>query len=84
MAPDNMHTIPETNLSISDCLESIECTIAFDVRDWGEDNRSAWLYGIVFGWEDAEKEIQNKFHWSDGDIERLRQLHQQWALLKNR
>ena len=30
---DGMLTIPEIKMSKMNCLESIECTIAFDVRD---------------------------------------------------
>lgn len=82
MAPDNMITYPQILLDINNCLESIECTIAFDVNDWSEDKRLAWIYGIVFGWEDEEKEIQNKFSWSDDDIKRLNKLHKEWKALK--
>lgn len=85
MTPDNyLYTYPKTDLNLTDCLDSIECTIAFDVRDWSEDNRSAWIYGIVFGWNDDEGEVElkNKFHWSDADINRLHTLHEQWIRLK--
>ena len=33
-------------------FESIECAIAFHPRDWSEYRRDAWIYAIVFGWED--------------------------------
>lgn len=83
MTPDNMITYPQILLNPNNCLGSIECTIAFDVRDWSEDKRLAWIYGIVFGWEDDEKEIQNKFSWSDDDIKRLNKLHKEWKALKH-
>ena len=82
MTPDNILTYPKSEMDIQGCLDSIECTIAFDVRDWSEDSRLAWIYGIVFGWDDAEKEIQNNFRWSDADIKRLRKLHRQWIELE--
>lgn len=47
---DGLFTVPATNGPITtNALESIECTIAFDVRDWSEDRRSQWIYFIVFG-----------------------------------
>jgi len=76
---DGMYGMPVIN---TNCLESIECSIAFDVRDWSEDKRSAWIYGIVFGWKDEKKEIQAKFNWSDEDIKRIEKYHEQWVKLK--
>ena len=79
-----MLTFPKSESPLSDCLDSIECSIAFDVRDWSEDRRSAWIYGIVFGWDDAEDEIKRKFHWDDNDVKRLHLLHRQWESLKRK
>lgn len=81
-SPDELLTYPENRLNIQNCLESIECTIAFDVKDWGEDNRSAWIFGIVFGWDEELNDIANKYHWGDATIERLNKLHKQWIELK--
>lgn len=80
--PDELLTYPEIKLNIQNCLESIECTIAFDVKDWSEDNRSAWIYGIVFGWDESLNDIAKKYHWNDATIERLNKLHKQWIELK--
>ena len=57
-------------------FESLECTIAFDVKDWGADRRSAWIYGIILGWDDEEcfKELKAEFGWDDTTIERLKKL----------
>lgn len=63
-------------------LESIECAIAFDVRDWCADRRSAWIYAIVFGWEDAWEEVANKFGWDEEDRKRAKMYHEQWEALK--
>ena len=50
---DGMLVFPGSETEpIMNPLESIACTIAFDVRDWFEDRRSAWIYCIVFGLED--------------------------------
>lgn len=82
---DGIYTIPQSKSPTMNCLESIECAIAFDVRDWSEDKRSAWIYGIVFGWDDddSENEIQNKFHWDDEDIIKLKQYHAEWERVKS-
>lgn len=68
-------------------LESIECAIAFDVRDWGADRRSAWIYAIVFGWgeeddDEAWNEMREAHGWDDEDIKRAKQYHEQWEALK--
>lgn len=70
-------------------FESIECAIAFDVRDWGNDRRSAWIYAIVFGWgfedwddEDSWDEIAEKFGWDEEDRKRAKMMHEQWIKAK--
>jgi hypothetical protein len=57
-------------------LEAIACVMAFDSRDWSEDFRLAWIYGIVFGWGDAIEEVQEKFEWSDQTIQQLVRLRE--------
>ena len=65
-------------------FESIECAIAFDVRDWSEDRRSAWIYAIVFGWdyEDSWDELAKKFGWDEEDRKRANVMHEQWIKAK--
>ena len=65
-------------------FESIECAIAFDVRDWAEDRRSAWIYAIVFGWdyEDSWDEVAKKFGWDEEDRKRANMMHEQWIKAK--
>jgi len=65
-------------------FESIECAIAFDVRDWSEDRRSAWIYAIVFGWdyEDSWDEVAKKFGWDEEDRKRANAMHEQWIKAK--
>lgn len=80
---DGLFTYPASNGEIQDCLESIECTIAFDVRDWSSDRRSAWIYGIVFGWDgESFDELSKQYGWDSADKIRLSKLHQQWLELK--
>lgn len=75
---DGMYNMPVIN---TNCLESIKRTIAFDVRDWSEDRRSAWIYGIIFGWGEALEEVKTKFRWTDEDVERLNRYHNEWGRL---
>ena len=77
---DGMYCMPVIN---TNCLESIKMAIAFDVRDWSEDRRSAWIYGIVFGWDEALEEVKTKFRWTDEDVERLNRYHNEWDRLLN-
>ena len=67
---------------ITNPLEYIECVIAFDVRDWAEDNRLATIYAIVFGWGEAYTELQDKFNWSDKNVNRLKKFHEKWEQLR--
>ena len=71
-------------------LESLERTLAFDPRDWGQNKRDAWIYGIVCGWEnddplegetedDAIDEICDKHGF---DKKRLKQLRRNYLKLK--
>ena len=68
----------------TNAFESIECAIAFDVRDWGADRRSAWIYAIVFGWdyEDSWAEMADRFGWDDEDQQRAKKMHEQWERAK--
>ena len=76
--PDNGEPIT------SNAFESIECSIAFDVRDWSEDRRSAWIYAIAFGWdyEDSWDEVAKKFGWDEEDRKRANMMHEQWIKAK--
>ena len=68
---------------ITNPLQYIECVIAFDSRDWSENNRLATIYAIVFGWSDeAYTELQNKFNWSDEAVNRLKKFHEEWKMLR--
>lgn len=74
--------MPEMKPGETECpFDSLHCAIVFSPMDWGIDKRSAWIYGIVVGWEDeggndAEimVELARRFHWSIETIERLRRL----------
>lgn len=65
-------------------LESIECAIVFDVRDWAADRRSAWIYAIVFGleYEDDWEEVAEEFGWDEADRKRAQAMHEQWIKAK--
>jgi hypothetical protein len=66
-----------------DPLDSLECTIAFDVMDWSEGKRHAWIYGIVFGWDNKSfKEFEDKEYWGRPASKRLKKLHKNFLKLK--
>ena len=83
---DGMLTFPQSDSGslTTNAFESIECAIAFDVRDWAADRRSAWIYAIVFGWdyEDAWDEVAKKFGWDESDRQRAKKMHEQWERAK--
>lgn len=73
------------NKEIIKPLDSLECTLAFDSRDWGQNKKDAWIWGIVCGWEnedplcDAVDEICEKHGF---DKKRLKQLRKNYLKLK--
>lgn len=83
---DGMYCFPDTgNAPITqNALESIECAIAFSVRDWGECRRDAWIYAIVFGWDvdGAWEEMAEKHGWDEDDRKRAMFFHEQWERAK--
>lgn len=83
---DGMLMFPQSDSGplTTNAFESIECAIAFDVRDWAADRRSAWIYAVVFGWdyEDAWNEVAKKFGWDDEDQQRAKKMHEQWERAK--
>jgi hypothetical protein len=57
-------------------LESLYDCIVFSARDWALDDRDAWIYGIVVGWEgEALAEVARNHSWDELDIKRLQRLH---------
>lgn len=67
---------------IDDPIASIENTLAFDSRDWSTDKRDAWLWGVVFGWDEAMEQVAKMHKWTPETVERLGQLHRQWVALR--
>ena len=65
-------------------FDSIEYAIAFDVRDWPNERRSAWICAIVFGWghKDSWDEAAEKFGWDEEDRKRANMMHEQWIKAK--
>lgn len=63
--------------------ESLKNELAFDVRDWSECRRDAWIYGIVLGWDEKSfAELKVKFGWDDSEATRLKQLHSDFEMLE--
>lgn len=70
-------------------LDSLRDILAFSSRDWSESRDTAWIYGVVFGWdvdrddfddecdagEDAYPQLAERFGWPDAQVERLKRLH---------
>jgi hypothetical protein len=60
---------------LSDALDSAYTTMTLDSRDWAENKRDAWLYGILVGWGAAAVEFEQKGWWRPEDTSRMRLLH---------
>jgi len=65
---------PEPN-NIHDSL--LNC-VAFCSRDWSQNKRDAWIYGIVCGWEDAIEDVAQDHNWTPEAVKRLEMLHEQF------
>lgn len=65
---------------VMNAMESVADAIAYDVHDWFENRRTAWIWCIVYGVDDDESwEYFVKMHnWDDEDRARARELHRQW------
>ena len=62
--------------TLPNVFESLHNAIAFDVRDWAEDKRSAWIYGVLLGWdEESMQELTERFGWDAETCSRLAELH---------
>jgi hypothetical protein len=86
---DSQTSIAHNKPPVENPLTSIANTIAFDVRDWSDDKRLAWIYGIVLGWDSeddddngAMAELQEKFKWFDLEVARLRRLRKKFKELE--
>ena len=55
--------------------------MASDSRDWSQDKRDAWIYGIVFGWDEAFDEVANRHKWSIADQNRLKYMRNEFKSL---
>ncbi|QXU53642.1 hypothetical protein [Rhodococcus sp. LW-XY12] len=84
-----LDTQPEHRSSDRDPLRTIENVLAFSSADWARNNDTAWLYGIVLGWDDepgvpvedqsgAMTELAGRFQWSEERVEQLRALHTEY------
>ena len=52
--------------AIGDCL-------SYHPRDWSQDHRDAWLWGVINGWsEETICRLAEKFQWSEAAVEELR------------
>lgn len=57
-------------------LGVLEDCLNLDSRDWSSNNKDAWIYGIIVGWDkESLIELSNKYGWSKEDCEKLEQLH---------
>ncbi len=60
-------------------LDSLAAAIACDSRDWSIGKTNAFLYGIVCGWDEASKEVSEKYGF---DEKRMNQLHEDYKKRK--
>ena len=66
---------------VREAVQSIARCLAFSPGDQSLNKRSAWVYGIVLGWDDALPEVAARHRWSPEDVARLERLHKAWAAL---
>lgn len=70
---------------VTNPLESIHNCIAFDVMDWSQNKRHAWMYGIVCGWDEPAYTTLMSIHgWSYNEVSRNKELHKNYMILQER
>jgi hypothetical protein len=61
-----------TPADVKEALDSASACMTTHPRDWAQDSRDAWLWGLIVGWgEPALQELVNKFGWQTREVERL-------------
>jgi hypothetical protein len=67
---------------MSECKDSLKGCLVFNSRDWANNKRDAWLYGIIVGWdEESFAELKLKHRWPDEQISRLKRLRAEFINL---
>lgn len=80
---------------VREAIGSLQRTVAHDPRDWGQDKRDAWIWGIVCGWECEEqhdhdavcgrnsalREVAARHQWANEDVDRLKTYRRALAAL---
>jgi hypothetical protein len=60
--------------------DSMATAMAASPRDWSLAKDTAWLYGIVCGWDEpALKEVAKRHGWDRVTVARLRDLRAEWV-----
>jgi hypothetical protein len=75
---------------ITNPLSSLHQVVVFDSRDWASNQKDAWIYGIIVGWNGEDKEeneslfqeFNSKFGWERTTWNRLLELHKKYELIK--
>lgn len=58
-------------------IDALQGALAFAVRDWSANRRDAWIWGIIWSWDDGEAmdDVAEKHGWSNRTIKKLRRYH---------
>lgn len=63
-------------------LQSLKNTLALSARDWEQEQRDAWTWGIIFGWSDEWfEDFNRRFGWTDATWQRLKRLNDKFGKL---
>lgn len=62
-------------------LESIKGALVSRAKDLTLNTQDAWIYGIVYGWDNPE-EIEGLKDLSEWNIKRLKYLHENFKILE--
>lgn len=72
----------------ADPFKALHDVIAFSSMDWGASRDTAWIYGIICGWDNDDPiegeelgsidELAKRFRWDARAVAELRELRLQW------
>ncbi len=85
----------ENRSGAADPLDSLRSTVAFSSLDWAGAGDTAWIYGIICGWDceidhrhddvcggqEAIEDLARQHDWTPARVTRLRALRTRWLEL---
>lgn len=68
----------------TNALQRLLETMTFSSRDMSVDKMTAFMYGIIAGWDDESyKELSEKHNWTNEDVDNMKMWHENYKIAWN-